>query len=117
MSLCCCHRGYARSRNTRRSLRNRQNNLQWRSAETQLHRNRRIGAIAENLEDRVLLAAFIVNTATDVIDAGDGLTSLREAIIGSNASAEADTITFDASLNGTHRVDDHWVWRRRCGYG
>ncbi len=43
-----------------------------------------------------------VTTATDVIDAGDGLTSLREAITAANASAAGDyVITFAAGLDTT----------------
>ena len=46
-----------------------------------------------------------VNTTNDLIDATDGVTSLREAINSANTVAGEDTITFDASVfNG--EVDD-----------
>ena len=57
--------------------------------------------LAEKLEDRTLLAAFTVDTASDTIDAnpGDGLaqdaagnTSLRAAVMEANALAGDDTI-------------------------
>ena len=43
---------------------------------------------------------LVVTTASDVVDANDGLLSLREALTLANANADADTITFDASLKG-----------------
>jgi len=43
---------------------------------------------------------LVVTTASDVVDANDGLLSLREAITLANANADADVITFDASLAG-----------------
>lgn len=61
------------------------------------------------LEDRTLLAAFVVNTLLDTVDAnpGDGLaldangnTSLRAAVMEANALFGADTITLGA---GVHR--------------
>lgn len=42
---------------------------------------------------------WTVTTADDVVDAGDGVISLREAIIGAN-EGNGDTITFASSLNG-----------------
>lgn len=54
----------------------------------------------ERLEDRRLLAAYLVNTELDSLDASDGLTSLREAIVSSNAALGPDTINFDVSLAG-----------------
>jgi lysophospholipase L1-like esterase len=42
--------------------------------------------------------SLIVTTATDVVDANDGLTSLREAVAYANSHSGADTITFDSSL-------------------
>lgn len=55
---------------------------------------------AELLEDRRQLAAVTVTTHLDVVNAGDGLTSLREAIQTTNAAAGADEIYFDAALSG-----------------
>ena len=52
----------------------------------------------EPLEDRRLLAVVTVNTLSDTVDATDGLTSLREAIIATNTAAGADTIDFAPSL-------------------
>ncbi len=51
--------------------------------------------MAETLEDRTLLTAFIVMNTDD-----SGAGSLRDAIEQANANAGADTITFDASLAG-----------------
>ncbi|MCB1884215.1 MAG: hypothetical protein KDG89_09495, partial [Geminicoccaceae bacterium] len=43
---------------------------------------------------------FVVTTADDVVDAGDGVLSLREAVEAANARAGADTITFADGLKG-----------------
>ena len=68
----------------------------------------------ESLEERALLAVtagiempaaapqataetIVVTTLDDVVDSGDGVVSLREAIA---AAAEGDTVTFDDSLAG-----------------
>lgn len=48
------------------------------------------------LEDRLAPATLAVTTRADVVDAGDGKVSLREAITLANATAEADTITLKA---------------------
>lgn len=48
-----------------------------------------------------MLSAIVVTTASDVVDANDGVLSLREAITQANANSDSDTITFNASLNGT----------------
>ncbi len=48
------------------------------------------------LEGRVLLSAIPVTTVNDVIDANDGVTSLREAVILANADAAADEIILEA---------------------
>jgi len=63
----------------------------------------------ESLERRCLLAGFLftVTTNLDVVDAGDGLTSLREAITQSNQlAASDDTINFQAGLSGTIALDN-----------
>ncbi|MEO0483996.1 MAG: choice-of-anchor Q domain-containing protein [Planctomycetota bacterium] len=54
----------------------------------------------EALEERRLLATFTVDSLADTIDGNDGVTTLREAIIESNASVETDLIRFDAALAG-----------------
>ncbi|MDC1500225.1 CSLREA domain-containing protein [Octadecabacter sp.] len=46
------------------------------------------------------MSGFIVTTADDVVNASDGVISLREAITLANENPDADTITFDASLDG-----------------
>lgn len=55
----------------------------------------------EALEARELLTTFTVDTLIDVVDAGDGVTSLREAIEAANGQSGADTIQFASSANGT----------------
>ncbi|MEX0613529.1 MAG: hypothetical protein WD229_15535, partial [Pirellulales bacterium] len=63
----------------------------------------------EPLEDRRLLAVLTVNSSLDNLSGGDGVVTLREAIIAANTDATtdlghtgsgADTITFDAALSG-----------------
>ena len=82
----------------------------------------------ELLEDRMVLTTFFVDTAADVVDAADGVTSLREALAQANAAdgqdtiefllgAGSETITLDAglgelgitdvvSIDGTNAADD-----------
>ncbi|MCB1884216.1 MAG: hypothetical protein KDG89_09500, partial [Geminicoccaceae bacterium] len=49
---------------------------------------------------------FVVTTAADVVDAGDGVLSLREAVDAADANAGTDTITFADGLSGaTIRLD------------
>jgi hypothetical protein len=64
----------------------------------------------EPLEDRRLLATLTVNTLSDVKLAGDGLVTLREAILAANTNTTtdlgqtgsgADTIAFAPGLSGT----------------
>ena len=60
---------------------------------------RKLHAATERLEDRTLLAAFVVDTLADENDGvGTGGVSLRDAIEAANANAEADTITFAPAL-------------------
>jgi CSLREA domain-containing protein len=59
-----------------------------------IHRRLRL----EPLEDRRLLALVTVDTLADTVDANDGVTSLREAIITANLVAGADEIDFAPSL-------------------
>ncbi len=62
-------------------------------------RSRRRRHLLEMLEDRRLLATIEVTTGLDVVDSGDGLTSLREAIDQANANSDLDTITFRGGVN------------------
>jgi len=71
-------------------------------------RNRRLLGF-ESLEDRRMLAVLIVNSAADNTITGDGLVTLREAIIAANndtvtdlglSGFGADTIVFNATLSG-----------------
>jgi RHS repeat-associated protein len=56
----------------------------------------------ESLETREMLTvAGPVNTLLDVVNANDGMYSLREAINSANASSDVDTITFAQGLTGT----------------
>jgi hypothetical protein len=64
----------------------------------------------ERLEDRALLATLTVNSSLDNNTPGDGLVTLREAIIAANANSTtdlgqtgsgADTIEFSPSVTGT----------------
>jgi len=60
---------------------------------------------AEPLEDRTVPAVFNVTTTVDMVNANDGLLSLREAVLAANATFDADTInlpagTYTLSLTG-----------------
>lgn len=57
-------------------------------------------AFSQSLQDNWLqkLAVITVTTTTDVIDAADGLTSLREAVIQANSATGADTIQLSAGI-------------------
>tara|TARA_R110002049_G_scaffold285698_4_gene467102 strand:- start:273992 stop:277405 length:3414 start_codon:yes stop_codon:yes gene_type:complete len=79
--------GARRAAEVRREAENR------RGGET---RRRRLSV--QQLENRRVLAAYVVNTAVDVVDEGDNVISLREAIALANESAAADTITFDETV-------------------
>ena len=46
------------------------------------------------------MATFTVTTAADLVNAGDGKLSLREAVAQANATTAADTIVFSAPLEG-----------------
>jgi hypothetical protein len=52
----------------------------------------------QQLEDRTTPANFLVTTASDAVDANDGLISLREAITSANNNGEADSITFSTTV-------------------
>ncbi len=53
--------------------------------------------LIENLETRRLLATFTVDSLGDT-SAADGVTTLREAVVASEASAGADQIVFDPTV-------------------
>ncbi|MEM9352642.1 MAG: choice-of-anchor Q domain-containing protein [Planctomycetota bacterium] len=54
----------------------------------------------EQLEDRRVLAAIVVDTTLDVVDLADGVTSLREAIFAANTVPGHQEIAFDFGFNG-----------------
>jgi CSLREA domain-containing protein len=54
----------------------------------------------EPLEDRRLLAVVTVDYDQDIVDPADGKTSLREAIIATNATPGPDEINFDFGYDG-----------------
>src|SRR5262245_54565920 len=67
----------------------------------------------EPLGDRILPALTLtVTTAQDVVNATDGVLSLREAITNANATAGQDTIVFAAALAGRTILLQHgqmWI--------
>src|SRR5262249_7694298 len=60
------------------------------------HRANLIRPRLEILEDRAVPATFNVTTTADVVDANDGLLSLREAVQQANSTQAADTIVLPA---------------------
>jgi hypothetical protein len=50
------------------------------------------------------VATFTVTTAADVVNAGDRVLSLREAVAQANATTAADTIVFAGALEGSTLV-------------
>lgn len=58
----------------------------------------------EQLEDRRMLAVVTVDTALDVIDFNDGVTSLREAIFATNIVPGPDEIVFDFGHDGPEKI-------------
>ena len=46
------------------------------------------------------MAIYTVDTIADIVDAGDGVLSLREALALADATAAADTIIFDGAVQG-----------------
>jgi hypothetical protein len=54
--------------------------------------------LGEMLEARRLLTTYVVDSLLDTVDGNDNVTTLREAVNAANGNADADTITFDASL-------------------
>src|SRR5262249_47339894 len=61
-------------------------------------------AMSEVLEQRTMLSSSVVNSDADNQTAGDGLTTLREAITAANSDAAADTITFNLGA-GAHTIN------------
>ena len=59
----------------------------------------------EAVEPRVLFASYTVNTAADTIDADPNVTSLREAIIATEAAEGIDDISFDIPGLGVHTIN------------
>src|SRR5436309_1560591 len=55
-------------------------------------------AILQQLEPRVLLSTYTVNTISDALNPGPGLMSLRQAVAAANAHSGADTINFAANV-------------------
>ncbi|MEM9660520.1 MAG: hypothetical protein AAF961_19315, partial [Planctomycetota bacterium] len=54
--------------------------------------------LCEPLENRRLLAVITVNSLSDTLAPGEGVTTLRAAVAQANAQAGPDEIRFDASL-------------------
>lgn len=75
----------------RGALRTNRNSDRSKAFLSRLHRAR-----VEPLESRHLLAVTVVTTTQDVLDPGDGLISLREAVIAANASPADDEIQLPA---------------------
>ena len=63
------------------------------------HRARVLGT-TERLERREMLTTYTVTTLNDIINAGDGVLSLREAVVAANANSGKDSIQFAPNVNG-----------------
>ncbi len=50
------------------------------------------------------MANFVVTTASDIVDSGDGAISLREALALAQSTAGADRITFSKSIPGISSI-------------
>jgi hypothetical protein len=71
--------------------------LSWRTKIRPVSHAERRQPLLETLESRSLLATIVVNSPDDSVLADEFLT-LREAIVAANATTEADTINFAATL-------------------
>jgi hypothetical protein len=58
----------------------------------------------EALEDRALLSTITVTSVLDSVDATDGVTTLREAILAANDKPGYDTIVFNIDGGGVHTI-------------
>ncbi len=65
----------------------------------------------ERLEDRHMLATYVVDSKLDVIDPNDGVLTLREALTAANASPdEDDVIRFAESSYGSILLTNGFLW-------
>ncbi len=79
--------------------------MSFRRSHRSLQRRRRRICV-ERLELRRVLAAFVVNTSQDIVNAGDGLTSLREAVLQANGTPGLDAVSFDpAAFSAASTID------------
>ncbi len=74
----------------------RSSHLKFRKSAHKSRQRRSLGC--ESLEQRHLLTTFTVNALGDVLDPGDGVTTLREAVNQANAAGGADEINFDPDV-------------------
>ena len=65
-----------------------------------MNNNLRHPKMAEQLEPRVMLTTFVVDTLSDIIDAQDNRTSLREAVLSANQNPGEDEIQFADHVSG-----------------
>ena len=105
------------------------NNLRTRKP-SQIRRRHVLAPAADVLENRTLLATFVVTSALDTVNQNDGVTTLREAINGANSSIGITfdriqfniggggpaTITLNSPLPGLHEWDTIIDGRTQPGY-